>query len=289
MGVLILNKPKGLSSFKALKSVQKVFGNAKAGHAGTLDPLATGILPIFFDRATKFIQFLPDHTKTYSASFILGQSSDTEDIEGTIAFFKNEKIPSEKELNESVQSFLGNYDQSAPIFSAKKIKGTPMYKLARKGIELEKRIKTVHINEIKLLKYEYPYFEIEANVSSGTYIRTLGVDIAEKIGCNCVLSDLVRTKFGTMTLEDSISIDALKNLDNIEKMQYVKRVEKILESIPKVKIDSSEVKKFQNGSTFRVNEKKENDKNLVFHNEEFIGIGDIDDNNMLKPIRVYKI
>ena len=232
MSVLILNKPKKLSSFKSLKVIQNLLGLKKAGHAGTLDPLATGILPIFFDRSTKFIQYMPEQDKTYHAKFKLGCSSDTEDIEGNIIYHDSEQAPSIDNLKESVSSFIGSYQQNAPLFSAKKVNGVAMYKLARKGIELEKRSQKVFIKSLELVSYSYPYFEIEAKVSRGTYVRTLGVDIADKLGCNCVLTDLCRTGFGPLKIKDAITIDTLKNLDNKEKMQYVMRVEEILKSIP---------------------------------------------------------
>lgn len=289
MSVLILNKPKNLSSFKSLKVIQNLLGLKKAGHAGTLDPLATGILPIFFDRSTKFIQYMPEQDKTYHAKFKLGCSSDTEDIEGNIIYHDSEQAPSMDNLKESVSSFIGSYQQNAPLFSAKKVNGVAMYKLARKGIELEKRSQKVHIKSLELLSYSYPYFEIEAKVSRGTYVRTLGVDIADKLGCNCVLTDLCRTGFGPLKIKDAITIDTLKNLDNKEKMQYVMRVEEILKSIPKLNISSTEVKKFQNGLTFSVTKNEKKEKKLVFYKDEFIGIGEIGNEEKLRPIKLYKI
>lgn len=289
MSVLILNKPKDLSSFKSLKEIQNLLGLRKAGHAGTLDPLATGILPIFFDRSTKFIQYMPEQDKTYQAKFQLGCSSDTEDVEGNVISYDSEKVPCLTELKESALSFIGNYQQAAPLFSAKKVNGTAMYKFARKGIELEKRIQMVSIKSMELLSYSYPYFEIEAKVSKGTYVRTLGVDIANKIGCNCVLTDLCRTGFGPLKIEDAITIDTLKNLDNKEKMQYVMRVEELLKSIPKLNISSTEVKKFQNGLTLTVTKDEKKEKKLVFHKDEFIGIGEVSNEEKLRPIKLYKI
>jgi len=289
VSVLILNKPKDLSSFKSLKEIQNLLGLRKAGHAGTLDPLATGILPIFFDRSTKFIQYMPEQDKTYQAKFQLGCSSDTEDVEGNVISYDSEKVPCLTELKESALSFIGNYQQAAPLFSAKKVNGTAMYKFARKGIELEKRIQMVSIKSMELLSYSYPYFEIEAKVSKGTYVRTLGVDIANKIGCNCVLTGLCRTGFGPLKIEDAITIDTLKNLDNKEKMQYVMRVEELLKSIPKLNISSTEVKKFQNGLTLTVTKDEKKEKKLVFHKDEFIGIGEVSNEEKLRPIKLYKI
>ena len=286
MSVLILNKPKKLSSFKSLKVIQNLLGLKKAGHAGTLDPLATGILPIFFDRSTKFIWYMPEQDKTYHAKFQLGCSSDTEDIEGNIIYHDSEQAPSLDNLRESVSSFIGSYQQKAPLFSAKKVNGVAMYKLARKGIQLEKRSQKVFIKSLELVSYSYPYFEIEAKVSRGTYVRTLGVDIADKLGCNCVLTDLCRTGFGPLKIKDAITIDTLKNLDNKEKMQYVMRVEEILKSIPKLNISSTEVNKFRNGSKVEPENNTKTGQFMVFAQEEFLGIGKVEEDMKVQPVKV---
>ena len=289
MSVIFLNKEKGISSYQALREVQKVLNFKKAGHAGTLDPIATGLLPIFFDRSTKFIQYFSSEIKGYNATFNLGVSSDTQDIEGKLTVHKNEKHPSRDELNNSVKKFIGKYEQMAPSFSAKKVDGTPMYKLARAGKPTPQRSATVEIYNIKLTEFKYPYFSLSVMCSKGTYIRTLGVDIAKKIECNCIMKDLERTSIGPWNLDDSVKFPIIKNLDNQEKMQYVKRIEEILKDFPKVKIRSSEVKKFQNGSSIdaEINEKFK--KHSVFFEEDFLGIGEFVEGRGLVPRTLYKV
>ncbi|MAL53339.1 MAG: tRNA pseudouridine(55) synthase TruB [Gammaproteobacteria bacterium] len=289
MSVIFLNKEKGISSYQALREVQKALNFKKAGHAGTLDPIATGLLPIFFDRSTKFIQYFSSEIKGYNATFNLGVSSDTQDIEGKLTVHKNEKHPSRDELNNSVKKFIGKYEQMAPSFSAKKVDGTPMYKLARAGKPTPQRSATVEIYNIELTEFKYPYFSLSVMCSKGTYIRTLGVDIAKKIECNCIMKDLERTSIGPWNLDDSVKFPIIKNLDNQEKMQYVKRIEEILKDFPKVKIRSSEVKKFQNGSSIdaEINEKFK--KHSVFFEEDFLGIGEFVEGRGLVPRTLYKV
>lgn len=289
MSVIFLNKEKGISSYQALREAQKALNFKKAGHAGTLDPIATGLLPIFFERSTKFIQYFSSEIKGYNATFNLGVSSDTQDIEGKLTVHKNEIHPSRDELNNSVKKFIGKYEQMAPSFSAKKVDGTPMYKLARAGKPTPQRSATVEIYSIELTEFKYPYFSLSVMCSKGTYIRTLGVDIAKKIECNCIMKDLERTSIGPWNLNDSVKFPIIKNLDNRGKMQYVKRIEEILKDFPKVKIRSSEVKKFQNGSSIdaEINEKFK--KHLVFFEEDFLGIGEFVEGRGLVPRTLYKV
>ena len=289
MTVIFLNKEKGISSYQALREAQKALNFKKAGHAGTLDPIATGLLPVFFDRSTKFIQYFSSEIKGYNATFNLGVSSDTQDIEGKLTLHKNEKHPSTDELHNSVKKFIGKYEQIAPSFSAKKVDGTPMYKLARAGKPTPQRSATVEIYNIELTEFKYPYFSLSVMCSKGTYIRTLGVDIAKKIECNCIMKDLERTSIGPWNLDDSVKFSIIKNLDNREKMQYVKRIEEILKDFPKVKIRSSEVKKFQNGSSIdaEINEKFK--KHLVFFEDDFLGIGEFVEGRGLVPRTLYKV
>lgn len=286
MSVLILNKEKGITSFSALKEVQKELNFAKAGHAGTLDPLATGILPIFFDGYTRLIDLISDEGKEYIADFVLGISSNTQDITGKLSFHSDSEKPKSSELKKAISNFLGKQTQTVPDFSAKKHKGVPMYKLARKGKKTKKIKQKINIYEIELLNYNFPIFSIRVACSKGTYIRTLGSDIAKSLNTYAAMSELQRTKFGSLDLKDSITLERLKNLDNHKKMQYVKRIEEILINVPKVKIKSSEVKKFQNGSQVESQNIKKIGKYLVFHEDNFLGLGEIDETYWIKPLKV---
>ena len=286
MSVLILNKPKGLTSFQAVLQVKKLLNLKKAGHSGTLDPLATGLLPIFFDESTYFIKFLSNENKEYIASFVFDISSNTEDITGSIQYHNNSKEIDKNTFVKTLELFKGKSTQTPPKFSAKKVNGVPMYKLARAGKEFEVKPQNIEIFNLELIDYNYPKFTFKTLVSKGTYIRTLGVDIAKKLGKFCCLTDLQRTRIGSIKLKESIDINTLKSLDNVSKMKYVKRIEEILRKFPKVSLSSSEVKKFQNGSFVRVEDQKMHNECFVFFKDELMGYGLIDENKNLHPKRV---
>lgn len=286
MSVLILNKEKGISSFSALKKVQKELAFTKAGHAGTLDPLATGVLPIFFNDYTRLIDLISNDRKEYIADFVIGMSSNTQDITGKLVYYSNSFRPKISELRKAINNFIGKKVQIVPDFSAKKVKGVPMYKLARKGMKIKKIEQKINIYEIELLDYRFPIFKIRVLCSKGTYIRALGVDIANSLNLHSAMSELQRTKFGSINIEDSVTFNKLKNLDNHRKMQYVKRIEEILINVPKVKIESSEVKKFQNGSQVESQNIKKIGKYLVFHEDNFLGLGEIDKTYWIQPLKV---
>jgi len=285
MSILLLNKDKGMTSFFALKQAQKNLGFLKAGHGGTLDPLATGLLPIFFEQSTKFLQYFNTESKEYIAEYVFGISSNTEDITGILTYIDHGQ-PSKAELCHALKSFLGEQIQIPPKFSAKKINGVPMYKLARQGKEFDRQEQKINIFEIGLINYEFPKFKIKVSCSKGTYIRTLGVDIGKTLNQSVSMCELQRTKFGHLRLEDSISLSELKNLDKTQKMQYVKRVEEILIDIPQVKIRSSEVKKFQNGCQLEAREIEKTGKHFIFYKKELLGLGLVDNKLQINPLKV---
>ena len=285
MSILLLNKDKGMTSFFALKQAQKNLGFLKAGHGGTLDPLATGLLPIFFEQSTKFLQYFNTQSKEYIAEYVFGISSNTEDITGILTYTDHGE-PTEAELYKALKSFLGEQIQIPPKFSAKKINGVPMYKLARQGKEFDRQEQKINIFEIDLINYEFPKFKIKVSCSKGTYIRTLGVDIGKTLNQSVSMCELQRTKFGHLRLEDSISLSELKNLDKNQKMQYVRRVEEILIDIPQVKIRSSEVKKFQNGCQLEAREIEKTGKHFIFYKKELLGLGLVDNKLQINPLKV---
>ena len=194
--------------------------------------------------------------------------------------------PTEAELCHALKSFLGEQIQIPPKFSAKKINGVPMYKLARQGKEFDRQEQKINIFEIDLINYEFPKFKIKVSCSKGTYIRTLGVDIGKTLNQSVSMCELQRTKFGHLRLEDSISLSELKNLDKNQKMQYVRRVEEILIDIPQVKIRSSEVKKFQNGCQLEAREIEKTGKHFIFYEKELLGLGLVDNKLQINPLKV---
>lgn len=286
MSILLLDKEKGMTSFSAIKQAQKELGFSKAGHGGTLDPIATGVLPIFFDQSTKFLQFFNSETKEYIADFVFGISSNTQDITGILTYESLDNEPNEIDIRNALKKFEGVSKQLPPKFSAKKINGVPMYKLARKGQEFERKTQMINIYNIELLKYEFPKFQIKVLCSKGTYIRTLGVDIGKSLQQAVSMCELKRTKFGALTLDETITLTKLKNLDKDEKMQYVRRVEEILIDIPQVEIRSSEVTKFQNGCQIKAREIEDTGKHFIFNKKELLGLAIVDENFMINPLKV---
>lgn len=209
-GILLVDKPAGMSSFKVVAIVRsrltKHYGRKiKVGHTGTLDPFATGLMILVIGKECKNAANYSKLDKVYEASFILGAKSTTGDPEGEITQVSDE-IPTEDALRQAVRSFKGEITQRPPMFSAIKIDGQRAYKLAREGKQFEVPLRNVKINEIELISYNYPRFEIRADVSSGTYIRTLAEDIGEYLGVGAYCKDLRRTSINKWRVEDAIKI-----------------------------------------------------------------------------------
>jgi tRNA pseudouridine55 synthase len=202
--ILLINKPKGITSFDVIRKLRRKLGIKKMGHAGTLDPAATGLIIIATEGDTKKLTKFLKLDKEYEAEITFGKISNTYDMEGEVedAGFDGAR-PSRAEIEEALKDFVGDIEQMPPAFSAKKIKGVPAYKLARKGKEVKLEPKTVHIEKIDILSYEWPKLNVRITCGSGTYVRSIAHDIGEKFGCGGLLSALVRTRVGDFNLEDA--------------------------------------------------------------------------------------
>lgn len=208
-GYLLINKPTGITSHDVVNRLRKITGIRKIGHAGTLDPFAGGLLIVAVGReATKNISKFVKLDKTYKAEIKLGFVSDTFDLQGEIKKISNKK-PDISDIEKVLKSFLGKQKQIPPMFSAKKVGGKKLYELARKGIEIERQPSDIEIYEIKLLEYKYPLLKIKVKCSSGTYIRSLGFDIGEKLETGAYLTGLVRTEIGDFELDKAVGLDDL--------------------------------------------------------------------------------
>ncbi len=206
-GFLNLNKPRGPSSFQVVDSVRKTLGTKKAGHAGTLDPHATGVLVVGLGRATRLIPFVSDLEKEYIATIRLGLSTDTLDEEGEILARKEVPELTSEEIKEALSEFIGEIEQVPPPFSAVRIEGERLYDLAREGIRVHTRPKRVFVHELELLDAEGDRLVIRSLVSKGTYIRALARDLAERLGTLGIVENLVRTRVGHFTIENAVSPD----------------------------------------------------------------------------------
>lgn len=228
-GIINLYKPKGISSFGAVAAVRKLTGIKKVGHTGTLDPMASGILPICIGPCTKFSDYIMSAKKTYIADLKLGITTDTYDEEGKI--LSEKAINAEPDEIESViLSFIGVQNQLPPMYSAIKKDGRKLYDLARQGIEVERDLRKIEIFSIKILAINIPYVKFIVNCSKGTYIRSLCKDIGDILGCGGIMSDLERTENGLFKKEDSINLKDL-NKDNIS--DYIKPIDSALLNYPR--------------------------------------------------------
>jgi len=212
-GILVINKPEGLTSHQVVSRIRRLFPGVKAGHSGTLDPMARGVLPVCLGRATRLVEYIIEQPKEYRAEVTLGTETDTEDATGTVTVRK--KVPSidHQYLEMILDSFQGEIEQLPPLYSAVKHRGKPLYHWTRKGEYAPRRIRRVHIYKIELLHVgfdENPVFSFDVKCSKGTYIRTLAADIGKKIGCGAHLSALTRLRVGPYTLKDSLELDELE-------------------------------------------------------------------------------
>ncbi|WP_196000764.1 tRNA pseudouridine(55) synthase TruB [Clostridium sp. 1001271B_151109_B4] len=275
-GVLNIFKPKGMSSFDAVRVVKKVAGTGKVGHTGTLDPEATGVLPICIGKATKIIDYIMNSEKVYEVTLKLGIRTTTYDLEGEILEERDCEHLTDVEILQAVNSFIGEYSQIPPMYSALKQNGVRLYELARKGIEVEREGRLITIYNIEDIKINNPYVSMKVSCSKGTYIRSLCYDIGEKLGVFATMTELNRAKTSVFSQEESININDLTK-ENIN--QYILSMEKALEKYDKIIVHGKYVNLLINGvrvgdNRFTKN-KVINEKLYRVYDEEnnFIGLG----------------
>ena len=285
-GLLLIDKPLGFSSNQALSKIKWIFSAKKAGHTGTLDPLATGLLPICFGEATKFSSHLLNSEKTYEASIKLGWKSSTGDAEGKLTESKIISLSLEK-LQKELKSFIGLSKQTPPMFSALKYNGQPLYKLAREGVKIERQEREINILELILLNYSKNIIKIEVTCSKGTYIRTLAEDIANKLGMDGYLIELRRTKIGKLNINEAFSIENISILSSDKRKSCIKPTEVLVDRYPKLILLDSEVDFIKNGQPIKLKKKLNTEIYTLFtKSKAFIGLGKIDSNNLLKVVRL---
>ncbi len=234
-GVLIINKHEGVTSHKIISSCRKLFDTRQVGHTGTLDPMATGVLPVLIGRAVKASDYLMMHDKEYVAEMKLGLTTDTEDITGEV-LTTSDKIPPEKEVLEVCRSFVGKIMQVPPMYSAIKVGGRKLVDIAREGGEVEREAREVEIYSLTPEKVSDDTYKMRVVCSKGTYIRTLCADIGKKLGCGAVMSSLVRTRTGNFTLADAVTVDELDNMTFEERLKLPKPVESLFTELQSVNV-----------------------------------------------------
>jgi len=289
-GIVVLDKANGLSSNAALQEVKRLYEANKAGHAGSLDPLATGVLPVCLGEATKVSQFLLDSDKRYRARIKLGIRTDTGDSEGLI-IERNEGISvSRKAIERALTKFKGEVEQVPPMHSAIKMNGVPLYKLARKGIAVEREPRLVTLYQICLVEFVNSELELEISCSKGTYIRTIADDLGQELGCGAHVIELRRTQAGVFTEKDSISSEELalekenRGLDKID--QFLIPMDRAIQDLPEVNLPSITASHVKNGQAVLVRHLPKNGLVRMYEDEQFIGIGSIDDDGKVAPKRL---
>ncbi len=293
-GVLLLDKPIGMTSNKALQEVKFLFKAAKAGHTGSLDPLATGLLPICFGEATKLSAFLLDADKHYRVRVKLGETTTTADAEGEVVEKIDPSGVSEQDLRDVMGDFLGEQQQLPPMYSAIKHQGERLYKLARQGVEVERETRTIHIHSLDLLSFELPEFELNVHCSKGTYVRTLAEDIGKRLGCGAHVIGLRRTGVGPyddqsmVTLEQIQSAFADKRFQEMD--EWMLPLESALAEWPEVNLTPDAAFYLQQGQPIMVpNAPTSGWVRLYANQSDFLGVGQILDDGRVAPKRLMQV
>jgi tRNA pseudouridine55 synthase len=212
--VINLNKPQNISSQQAVTRIKRLFSAKKAGHAGTLDPIATGVLIVCLNEATKITRFLSDLNKEYVVRLKLGERTDTFDSTGRVTDRADFHFIKESDIHKVLSNFIGHTKQTPPMYSAIKIGGQPLYKLARKGLSIERPERDITVHAMDFLSFDPPYLDLKISCSKGTYIRTICDDIGNALGAGAHMVSLTRTSIGAFRIEDSVSIEGLSNNKN---------------------------------------------------------------------------
>ncbi len=295
-GIICVNKEKDITSFGVVAKLRGITGEKKAGHTGTLDPMATGVLPVMFGGATRFLNFLPDSDKGYRATFKLGMTTDTLDITGEMTS-QSEVAVNSTDVKNAMRDFVGVIDQIPPMFSAKSVDGVRLYDLAREGKTVEREACRVEIKELELVAFdetEHTY-QIDVICSKGTYIRSLIDDIGKKLGCGAVMTELVRTKAMGFDLSDCVTLaelqerkDSGKGFDDV-----LIDIERMFDCYKKVRVSPAQSTRFFNGGALGINRVQKNimtDEICAVYSDknEFLGLGQRQGEE-LKVLRVLSV
>ncbi len=247
-GILNLDKPRGKTSFDMVALVRKLTGERRVGHAGTLDPEATGVLPVFLGQGTRLIEYLADEAKLYRADIELGIATDTYDAAGKVTRRGDITSLTREQVETAVSSFAGVIDQTPPMYSAVKHNGVPLYRLARAGIEVPRKARKVEISKLRIMDWQSPLLILEVECSRGTYIRSIAHDLGQKLGCGAHLKNLVRLKSGPFHISDAISVPQLEASFRQGKWrELLKPIDAAVPHLPAVTVKEEEEKKIMNG------------------------------------------
>jgi tRNA pseudouridine55 synthase len=287
-GVLLIDKPVGLSSNDALTKVKRIVNAKKAGHTGTLDPFATGLLPLCFGEATKFSQDLLEADKTYDAVVHLGITTTTGDTEGEAVETRPVDVTVEQ-IEAALACFRGPIMQIPPMYSALKRDGKALYEYAREGIVLEREARPVTIHKLEMLAYDAPMLTIRVTCSKGTYVRVLGEDIGAELGCGAHLNALRRIQVGNLTVDGMVTLEQLQAHDN--PLSLLAPVDALLSSFPRVELTAELAARFLNGQRLALNREpvtlpETPGRVRVYHDDKLLGTAILQDYGVLAPERL---
>ncbi|ASG68564.1 tRNA pseudouridine synthase B [Francisella halioticida] len=280
-GVIVVDKVKGISSNKILQQLKHLFNAQKAGHTGTLDPMATGVLPICFGRATKIAQYLLDADKEYIATIKLGVETNSGDAEGDI-IAQNDNIPALTEflIEDILRRFRGEISQVPPMYSALKYNGQPLYKLAREGKKVEIKPRNIKIYELELLNLSETIIKVKVKCSKGTYIRSLAVDIGKTLGCGGHLIALQRTQSGPFNLDQAFTLEQLKDLNFTEKVASIASIESVFVEKPIYSLEEKEKDDLYKRGLLA--DKLNLDKTVrIYDNDKFVAIAEFEKGKLI--------
>ncbi len=290
-GIIVINKDKGYTSFDVVKIVRAIFGEKHLGHTGTLDPNATGVLPICLGPCTRLIEYMDASPKTYVATARFGLETDTQDIWGEILKETPYTAVSKEDLLTAISHYIGDIEQQPSIYSAIRVKGRHLYSYARSNEKVEIPLKNVKIYNIYLNEFDESLgeFKIEVRCGRGTYIRTIINDIGKELGFGAVLTSLERTSACGYRIEDSVTLEKLKSLSEEERTALIRPAASAVSFMNRVDIDEEQKKDFANGKHLKVlqNDMSFDDPVCVFYGTELCGIGQWDNPNRIKPVKVF--
>lgn len=293
-GILLLDKPPGLSSNQALQRVKRLYGAAKAGHTGSLDPLATGVLPLCFGEATKFSQYLLDADKVYESTFCLGEATDTGDAEGEVLTRCDAAALTEAQVASALDAFRGPIEQLPPMHSAIKRDGQPLYKLARAGITVERAPRSVRIDRLQLRAFRAgnpAAVDVEIACSKGTYVRSLAADLGEALGVGGHVAALRRTAVGPFVAADCVTLETLQQLRDREELAAMDALllpmDRALGHLPLLRLPESSAFYLRQGQPVLVpNSPCDGMVRVASESGEFLGVGEVLDDGRIAPRRL---
>ena len=285
-GIVVLDKPGGMSSNQLLQKVKRLYNAEKAGHTGSLDPLATGVLPICLGEATKISQYLLDADKGYIANVRLGETTATGDSQGESTGSSPVPVLSHADIEAVLGAFVGEIEQEPSVYSALKQDGVPLYKLARAGKKIRSKLRTITIYSIRLLEWQSPVLVIEVYCSKGTYIRTLAEDIGRSLGCGAHVTALRRCKAGPFTLAAAHTLDALQEQPLEVLDALLLPADEAIAGLPCFTIDEDQRRRLRQGQAVRVDSGPQGQPLRVYCGEEFVGIASITPERVMQAVRL---